>query len=110
MKVAKIKAERSSGNVFADLGFADAEELQLKAGLVMKLADVMRARGLNQTAAAKLTGISQPDLSRILRGRFRDVSAERLMRALTRLDAEVDITVRSQGEAVGKPIHLHAVV
>lgn len=107
--MAKTRVERSSGNVFADLGFADAEELKLKAGLVMKLADVMRARGLNQTAAAKLTRISQPDLSRILRGRLRDVSAERLMRALTWLNAEVDITVRSQGETVGEPIHLHAV-
>lgn len=105
----KARVERSSGNVFADLGFADAEELDLKAGLVMKLADVMRARGLNQTAAARLTGISQPDLSRILHGRFRDVSADRLFRALTRLDAEVDITVRSGGEPVGDPIHLQAV-
>ena len=107
--MAKLKAERSSGNVFADLGFGDAEELDLKAGLVMKLADVMRARGLNQTAAAKLTGISQPDLSRILHGRFRDVSADRLFRALTRLDTEVEITVRSHGEPVGEPIQLHAV-
>jgi predicted XRE-type DNA-binding protein len=106
--MAKLKIERSSGNVFADLGFADAEELDLKAGLVMKLADVMRARGLNQTAAAKLTGISQPDLSRILNGRFRDVSAGRLFRALTRLDTEVEIVVRRDGKAVGEPIQLHA--
>ncbi len=107
--MAKLKVGRSSGNVFADLGFVDAEELRLKAGLVMKLADVMRGRGLNQTAAAKLTGISQPDLSRILRGRFRDVSADRLFRALTRLDTEVEITVRSHGEPIGEPIQLHAV-
>lgn len=106
--MAKMKIERSSGNVFADIGVANPEEQLLKAGLVMKLADVMRGRGLNQTAAAKLTGISQPDLSRMLHGHFRDISAERLMRALTRLDAEVDITVRSRGETVGDPIHLHA--
>lgn len=100
---------KSSGNVFADLGMANAEEHLLKAGLVSKLADVMRARGLNQTATAKQTGISQPDLSRILHGRFRDISVERLMRALTRLDTDVEITVRSRGEKVGEPIHLHAV-
>lgn len=98
-----------SGNVFADIGVANPDEQLLKAGLVMKLADVMHARGLNQTAAAKLTGISQPDLSRILHGRFRDVSAERLLRALTRLDTDVEITVRSHGKAVGEPIQLHAV-
>ena len=104
--MAKLKVERSSGNVFADLGFADAEELKLKAGLVMKLADVMRARGLNQTAAAKLTGISQPDLSKVLRGRFRDMSADRLIRALVRLGSEVDIDVSCGGKPVGERIHL----
>ena len=98
-----------SGNVFADIGVANPEEQLLKAGLVAKLADVMRARGLNQIAAAKLTGISQPDLSKLLGGRFRDVSADRLFRALTRLDTEVEITVRQEGKAVGEPIQLHAV-
>jgi predicted XRE-type DNA-binding protein len=76
----------SSGNVFADLGVANPEEHTFKAELVRKLAEVMKMRGLNQTETAKLTGISQPDLSKILRGRFRDVSAARLMRALTMLD------------------------
>jgi predicted XRE-type DNA-binding protein len=98
----------SSGNVFADLGIAAPEAHLLKAGLVAKLADVIRGRALNQTAAAKLTGISQPDLSRILRGRFRDISSERLMRALTNLDSEIEITVRREGRIVGDPIHLHA--
>lgn len=98
----------SSGNVFADLGMANAEEHLLKAGLVTKLAEVIRARGLSQTAAAKLTGVSQPDLSKVLRGRFRDVSADRLIRALTRLDSEVEIIVRREGRTVGEPIRLHA--
>jgi predicted XRE-type DNA-binding protein len=103
------KATESSGNVFADLGFPDAEELNLKAGLAVKLAEVMRLRGLNQTSTARLTGISQPDLSRILRGHLREVSADRLIRALTQLESEVDISVRHQGRAVGAPIHLDAI-
>jgi predicted XRE-type DNA-binding protein len=107
--MAKIRTERSSGNVFADLGFADAEELDLKAALVMKIADVMRALELSQTAAAKLTGISQPDLSRVLRGRFRDMSADRLIRALIRLGSEVEIEVSRCGERVGEVIHLEGV-
>lgn len=70
----KRDAIEGAGNVFADLGIPNVEEHLLKAGLVMKLSQVIRARGLNQTAAAKLTGISQPDLSRLLRGRFREMT------------------------------------
>ena len=99
----------SSGNVFADLGVANAEEHMLKAGLVSKLAEVIRALDLTQTAAAKAPGISQPDLSRVLRGRFRDMSADRLIRALIRLGSEVDIDVSRGGEPVGETIHLEAV-
>lgn len=97
------------GNIFADIGMANADEHLLKAGLVAKLSEVIRARGLSQSAAAKVTGISQPDLSRVLRGRFRDMSADRLIRALTRLNSDVEITVRQNGRPVGKSIHLHAV-
>jgi predicted XRE-type DNA-binding protein len=98
----------SSGNVFADLGVADPESHLLKAGLVHKLAAVIKERGLTQTAAAKLTGISQPDLSKVLRGRFREFSSDRLIRALSCLDSEIEITVRSNGEPVGEPILVHA--
>jgi predicted XRE-type DNA-binding protein len=80
----RIKAR--GGNVFADLGVANPEEHRFKAELVRKLAEVMKVRGLNQTGTAKLAGISQPDLSKILRGRFGDVSVASLMQALTLLD------------------------
>ena len=98
----------SSGNVFADLGLANPDEQMLKAGLVAKLAEVVRALDLSQTAAAKLTGISQPDLSRLLRGSFRDMSADRIIRALVRLGFDVDIEVTQKGKPVGEPIHLSA--
>ncbi len=70
---------RGSGNVFADLGLPDAEEHQIKAGLVMLIARVMEEHGLSQTAAAARMGISQPDLSKLLRGSFRGFTLERLM-------------------------------
>lgn len=98
----------SSGNVFADLGVANAEAHQLKAELVMKLSAIIKVRGLNQTTAAKLSGISQPDLSRLLRGSFREFSTDRLIRALTRLHSDIEITIRQNGAIVGEPIHLHA--
>lgn len=86
--------EVSSGNVFADAGLPDAEVHLVKAQLVSRLDDIIRARGLTQSAAAQLLGIAQPDLSKILRGRFRGYSVERLMRFLTAFDQDVTIEVR----------------
>lgn len=100
---------RGTKNVFADLGFADAEAHLLKAELMSRVQDVLQGKSLTQTEAAKITGISQPDLSRMLKGRFRDVSAERIMRMLTKLGCEVDILVKPQGrKRAFDPIHLHA--
>ncbi len=89
--------EMGSGNVFADLGYADADTHLFKAQLVMRLKDVLVSHSMTQTAAARATGVSQPDMSRILKGQFRDVSVERIMRMLTRLGCEVDVIVRPQG-------------
>ena len=89
--------EMGTNNLFADLGYADADTHLFKAQLVMRLKDVMTGRSMTQTAAAKVTGVSQPDMSRILGGHFRDISVERLMRMLTRLGCEVDVIVRPQG-------------
>ncbi|MBP0574822.1 XRE family transcriptional regulator, partial [Mycobacterium tuberculosis] len=82
------------GNIFADLGLPDAEETLLKSQIVIVLHRLIKARDLTQTAAAKLIGIGQPDLSHILRGQFRGWSVERLMRMLTVFEQDVDITVR----------------
>jgi predicted XRE-type DNA-binding protein len=89
--------EMGTSNLFADLGYADADTHLFKAQLVTHLKDVMTGRSMTQSAAAKATGVSQPDMSRILAGHFRDVSVERIMRMLTRLGCEVDVIVRPQG-------------
>ena len=88
--------EMGSGNVFADLGYADADSHLFKTQLVMRMKDVMAQRSLTQTAAAKAAGVSQPDISRLLKGHFRDVSIEPIMRMLTRLGCEVEVIVRTQ--------------
>ena len=90
--------EVSSGNVFADIGRPDPEAQLLKAQLVSRIQRIIDARRLTQVRAAQLMGIAQPDLSNILRGRFRGYSVERLMRFLTALDCEVDIVIRPRGE------------
>jgi predicted XRE-type DNA-binding protein len=88
------RVERGSGNVFADLGRPDAETHLLKAELVARIEQIVRAQRLTQARAAELLGISQPDVSRLLRGNFRDYSVERLLRLLTGLGRDVDIVIR----------------
>ncbi len=93
MKRADIPIERESGNVFADLGRPNAETHLLKAQLVARIDDALRQRRLTQAKAAKLLGLSQPDVSRLLKGDFRDYSLERLLRLLLILGRDVDILV-----------------
>ena len=88
------KVECGSGNVFKDLGHPDPETHLLKAELVTRIDDIIRGRGLKQVEAAKLLGLSQPDVSRLLRGNFRDYSVERLLRLLTALGRDVQINIR----------------
>ncbi len=97
MKTDNVKIERSSGNVFADLGLPDAEGHLLKAELVMRIDEIIRRRGLKQVEAARVLGLSQPDVSRLLRGSFREYSVERLLRLLTALGRDVEIVIRDPG-------------
>ena len=83
-----------SANVFADVGLPNAEEHMLKAQLVYKIDLIMQDRGLKQTAAATMLGVKQPDISKMLRGDFRQFSVERLMRFLIALGQDVDIVVK----------------
>ena len=89
-----LELEASSGNVFADLGLADADEHLIKAGLVVKIDRIIRQRHLTQAAAAQLIGIDQPKVSAMLAGQFRGYSVERLMRFLVALGHDVEIVVK----------------
>lgn len=95
----KIEAQESSGNVFADLGLPDSEDRLLKAGIVAELHRLIKVRELTQVKAAKLVGISQPDLSHLLRGDFDDYSAERLMKMLTAFEQDIEIIVKPHRKA-----------
>ena len=87
------KLERGSQNVFKDLGVPNADEHMVKAQLVFKIDSIMKARRLKQVDAAHLLGIRQPDVSKMLRGEFRQFSVERLLRFLVALDQDVAIVV-----------------
>ncbi len=89
--------EASSGNVFADLGLPDAEDMLVKAQLVYEISRVVHDRGLTQTEVAKLLGVTQPDVSRLLRGRMWGYSVGRLLRFLAALGQDVRIVVEPSG-------------
>ena len=98
----KTKVEVGSGNIFVDLGLPDAESHFLKAQIVSEIYRLANTRKLTQTAMGKLVGISQPEVSRMFRGNFREYSVERLMGFLTAFDRDVEIVVRPRKRA-GKP-------
>ena len=96
-----VEVHRGSGNVFADLGQADAEKLKIKTGLVFEIRKAMRSRGLTQQEAAKLIGITQPKVSDMMRGDFSNLSERKLMDCLTRLGYDIEIKVRPAKSEVG---------
>lgn len=86
-------AKDPTRNVWLQLGLPDAEEHYVKAQLVLRLDKAIRASGLTQRVAARRIGATQSELSKILRGKFSDVSLERLMRFLTALGYYIEIKV-----------------
>ena len=94
MSKEKVNVTRGSGNVYADLGLPDAEEHARKAELVQQIEAILRRRKLTQVQAAKVLGISQPDVSRLMRGNFREYSLERLLRLLMALGRDIEIVIK----------------
>ena len=85
---------RSSGNVYADSGVAQADAMLAKAQLAQRVGNIIAARKLTQREAAEIIGVPQPKLSNILRGQFRGVSEAKLMDCLLRLGNDVQIVVK----------------
>lgn len=94
-----IEVHDSGGNVFADLGLPDAEGHFLKAQIVAELYRLSRERKLTQAAAGALMGITQPEVSRLFKGTFREYSVDRLMTFLTAFDHDVEIVARPRPAA-----------
>ena len=89
-----VPVEEGSGNVYADLGYADSESMLVKAQLAAKIAEIVQRRGLTQTRAAEILGLTQPKVSALLKGRFRGISEHRLLECLTRLGRDVHIVIK----------------
>ena len=86
-------AKDPARNVWLQLGHPDAEEHFLKAELVLRLDKAITSLGLTQRAAARRIGTTQPELSKILGGKFTEVSLERLMRFLIALGCHIEIKI-----------------
>ena len=89
-----IPVEEGSGNVYADLGYADSESMLVKAELAAKIAEIIQRRALTQADAARILGLTQPKISALLKGRFRGISEHRLLECLTRLGRDVHIVIK----------------
>jgi predicted XRE-type DNA-binding protein len=92
-----------SANVYADLGFPDADDMLVKAQLVAKISDILTEKHYTQTEAARIVGLTQPKLSKLLRGHFHGLSERKLMDCLTRLGRDIHIIVcdRPRARSVG---------
>ena len=101
--MSRKRYETGGRNVFKDIGVPNAEEHFVKAQLVFKIDTIMKKRGLKQTDAADLFGVRQPDVSKMLRGEFRQFSVERLLRFLVALDQDVEIIVKPHRDRNNAP-------
>ena len=88
-----IEFEESTGNVYADLGNEDAAKMLVKAQLVTKIGEIIKARKWTQQEASDVLGLTQPKLSKMLRGQFRGISEARMLDCLARLGRDVQIVV-----------------
>jgi predicted XRE-type DNA-binding protein len=89
-----VVVEEGSGNVYADLDYADSESMLVKAELAAKIAEIIQRRTLTQADAARILGLTQPKISALLKGRFRGISEHRLLECLTRLGRDVHIVIK----------------
>jgi predicted XRE-type DNA-binding protein len=101
--MSKKDYEIGSRNVFRDLGLPNAEEHLVKAQLVFKIDAIIKKRRLKQVEAAVLFGVRQPDVSKMLRGDFRQFSVERLLRFLVALDQDVQIVIKPHHDRKSVP-------
>lgn len=96
------RVELSSANVFADLGFSDAEGRLLKAKLAVTIAQLIEEKGLTQVQTAQRTALDQPKVSRLMRGQLSSFSMDRLFVILNRLGHSVEVRISAKQRAPEK--------
>ena len=102
-KKMKIEFEESSGNIFADLGFEDADELHARGLIGCHVVQLLKNKNLKQNDIATLLGIKQAEVSHLLNGHFNRFSADKLLAFLKRMDQKVTIQISPHKK--GEPFH-----
>jgi predicted XRE-type DNA-binding protein len=103
-----MKIPRAAKSAYHELGFADADEMLLKAQLAVKISGILLERGWSQQHSAKILGMTQPKLSNMLRGQFRGISEMKMMDCLVRLGCEVKIVVGPEHGKTAGPVEVVA--
>ena len=98
----RAKVRRGSDNVFTDLGVPNAREALIKADLIIKLARTIKAKGIGQARAAMMLGITQPQVSNLLRGNTYGFSTDRLLGLLIRLGYDVNVRIEKARRVPGR--------
>lgn len=92
----EMKVTSSSGNVFADLGLPNPEEQLVKATIALTIHELIEKRGLTQTEAGKILGLSQSSVSNLVRGKLEKFTMDRLLRYMRKLDYDVTISFKEK--------------
>ena len=103
----EVKIERGSGNVFRDLGFENADEMQAEAILAQEIYTILKQRRLSQRAAAALLNLAPADVNALMKGKHTGFSIRRLALLLTKLDHDVEIVVRRKPPRARRPARLN---
>lgn len=100
----KFDVTPSCGNVFADLGLPNPDELLAKSELARKITNIIIERNMTQAEAAQLLGIDQPKVSALMRGRLKGFSLDRLCKYLNAFDNDIEIAVKRKSGEIAKTI------
>ena len=105
-KTEKITVTESSGNVFADLECQNPEELKVKAKIAASINSIVKHRNITQAQAARVLGITQPQVSDLKRGHLKHFSVERLFDLLNALDRDVEIRIKKKSPRTQREAHV----
>lgn len=92
----EIGVQSGSGNVFADLGLENSDELLVKAELARKISSIITNQQMTQAEAAEMLGVDQPKISALINGKLSGFSTVRLFRFLNALGRDVEIVVKAK--------------
>lgn len=105
-KEKEIEVFKGSGNIFADIGLANADEILARAQIGVEVLKILKGRNLKQREMANLLGIKQAEVSHLMNGHFGRFSEEKLVSFLKKLDREVMLVINHPGTKCGVSLSL----